>query len=316
LPGPGRADFIGRVPLLSPPSIDVRFRCRCHRRALLLGLWVAGIASGARAAPLSVPLWEGNPPNYRATSVAESSDAAGTVSNVSVPSFDVHLPPREQATGVALIVCPGGSYSRVGLFTSGMGTVDYFVPRGVAIIVLKYRTRPPSTAVVADALADARRAVRLVRLHAVEWNIDPSRVGMVGSSAGAHLVLNLATHWDRGDPGAAALVDRLSCRPDFIGLLCPWPNNQPVSDFPITRETPPAFVASARDDKVAPAAFAEGIAAAYARAGVKHRLWLLERGGHTAFKLGANRGEGARWPDQISAWLAKDIAAGSSASSR
>jgi acetyl esterase/lipase len=163
---------------------------------------------------------------------------------------------------------------------------------------------------VADALADARRAVRLVRLHAAEWNIDPSRVGMVGSSAGAHLVLNLATHWDRGDPGAAALVERQSCRPDFIGLLCPWPNNQPVSDFPITRETPPAFVASARDDKVAPAAFAEGIAAAYARAGVKHRLWLLERGGHTAFKLGANRGEGARWPDQISAWLAKDVMAG------
>jgi hypothetical protein len=62
-------------------------------------------------------------------------------------------------------------------------------------------------------------------------------------------------------------------------------------------------VASARDDKVAPTGFAEGIAAAYRRAGVEARLWILERGGHTAFKLGANRGEGSRWPERFSAWL-------------
>lgn len=271
-----------------------------------VGRWllfaVALVPAGLEAEPEMLRLWDGAPPRSVPSAAAETIDAAGTVGNVSVPAIAVHLPPPERATGQAFIVCPGGSYSRVGLFTSGMGTVDYFVPQGAAVIVLKYRTRPPSTQVVEDSLADAKRAVRLVRHHAARWRIDPTRIGMIGSSAGSHLVLNLATHWDRGDPKAVDPVDRQSCRPDFIGLLCPWPNAQPVTDFPIGSETPPAFVASARDDKVAPTEFAEGIAAAYRRAGVESRLWILEKGGHTAFKLGANRGEGARWPERFSAW--------------
>ncbi|WP_414663411.1 alpha/beta hydrolase [Horticoccus sp. 23ND18S-11] len=274
-----------------------------RRVRLALGLLAFGGAGGLRAEPLILPLWEGSPPGLVANAGPEVTDAAGTVGNISVPVIAVHLPPRAQATGAAFIVCPGGSYSRVGLFTSGMGTVDHFLPQGVAIIVLKYRTRPPSTDVVTDSLADARRAVRLARLHAAAWNIDPARIGLIGSSAGSHLVLNLATHWDRGDPNATAPVDRQSCRPDFIGLLCPWPNRQSVADFPVTRETPPAFVCSARDDQVAPAAFAESIAAAYATAGVNCRLWLIAKGGHTAFKLGTNRGEGSHWPEHFSAWL-------------
>jgi acetyl esterase/lipase len=277
------------------------------------GRWILALAgtlvAGLQAAPELLPLWDGTPPHHVGTAGAETIDAAGTVGNVSVPAIAVHLPPPERATGRAFIVCPGGSYSRVGLFTSGMGTVDYFVPKGTAIIVLKYRTRPPSIKVVEDSLADARRAVRLVRLHAARWKIDPSRVGMIGSSAGAHLVLNLATHWDRGDARSADPVERQSCRPDFICLLCPWPNAQPVADFPVTVETPPAFVASARDDGVAPTEFAEGIAAAYRRAGVECRLWLLEKGGHTAFKLGTNRGEGARWPERFSMWLEEGVVA-------
>lgn len=293
MPEPGICGDVKTMPLISA--------------GFSVGRWMLFAAAlplaGLDAAPTVLPLWDGAPPRFVAGAGPETIDAAGTVGNVSVPVIAVHLPPPDQATGQAFIVCPGGSYSRVGLYTSGMGAVDYFVPQGAAVIVLKYRTRPPSTHVVEDSLADAKRAVRLVRLHAARWKIDPNRIGMIGSSAGSHLVLNLATHWDRGEAGSADPVERQSCRPDFICLLCPWPNAQPVTDFPITAETPPAFVASARDDKVAPTGFAEGIAAAYRRAGVEARLWILERGGHTAFKLGANRGEGARWPERFSAWL-------------
>ncbi len=250
-----------------------------------------------------VPLWPGRPPGFIADAGAETIDAAGAVSNVGSPSMAVHLPARGSATGAALIVCPGGSYTKIGLFDSGMGLVDYFVPKGVAVIVLKYRTRPPSRDVTNDALADAKRAVRLVRVHALEWGLEPTRIGMVGSSAGSHLVLNLATHWDRGELTSSAEVDSQSCRPNFICLLCPWPNQQPVSDFPVTGSTPPAFIASARDDKVAPTTFAQDIAAAYQRAGVNHSLWLVDKGGHTAFTLGGNRGEGAQWRERFSSWL-------------
>jgi len=293
-----RRHFIRRLMPQSHSPLKASWRLACLAFALAALVPVRG----ATAEPPTVPLWEGTPPHYVADATPESIDAAGNVSNVNVPSIAVHLPPRDKATGTAFIVIPGGSYTRVGLYPSGIGTVDYYVPRGIAIIVLKYRTRPPSKDVVNDALTDARRAIRLVRLHAAEWNIDPARVGLVGSSAGAHLILNVSTHWDRGDPQATLPIERQSCRPDFICLLCPWPNQQPIADFPIDRQSPPAFIASARDDQIAPTAFSEAIAAGYVAAGVSHHLWLIDKGGHTAWRIGS-RGEGGRWPAEFSTWL-------------
>ena len=94
--------------------------------------------------PITLPLWIPAPPGGVGSAGPETIDAAGTVGNVSTPSVAVYLPARALATGTALIVCPGGSYAKVGFFTTGMGTVDYFVPKGIGVIVLKYRTRPPS----------------------------------------------------------------------------------------------------------------------------------------------------------------------------
>lgn len=277
----------------------------CARCGILI---VALIATAHAAAdtpagpPIVIKLWDDGPPNAVEGAGPETRDARGSVGNISVPEIKVHLPPTDRATGVALIVCPGGSYRQVGLYDSGMFTIDYFVPRGVAVVVLKYRTSPPSTNVAADALADAQRAVRLVRHNAAAWRLDPQRIGMVGSSAGSHLVLNAATHADEGDAHAADAVERHSSRPDFIGLLCPWPNKQGMDDFPVGPNAPPAFVASARDDRVAPTAFAESIAAAYRDAGVPVHLWVVEQGGHRAFVR--KTGEGAQWMDRFSDWLA------------
>jgi dienelactone hydrolase len=169
-------------------------------------------------------------------------------------------------------------------------------------MVVKYRTQPPATDGKA-ALDDARRAMRIVRHRAGEWGIDPARIGMLGGSAGANLVLRLFTSGFRGDENAADAVERESCRPAFAGLLCPWPAAQQVADFPVTKDTPPMFLCSARDDTVAPTAFAEGIAQACEKAGVPAcRLWIIERGGHAAFRLDS-KGEGGQWADRFTAWL-------------
>lgn len=104
-----------------------------------------------------------------------------------------------------------------------MRTVPFFVPRGAAVIVLKYRIRPPSKSVEADALEDARRAVRLVRYYSKDWGIDPQCIGMIGFSAGFHLILNHATHCDDGNHDSDDPVERESCSPNFMALLCPWP---------------------------------------------------------------------------------------------
>lgn len=222
-----------------------------------------------------------------------------TVANVSIPAMTVYLPEKRKSIGIALVYCSGGSYNKVSYVSDYVSQADYFVSKGVAVIVVKYRTLPPSKN-VSDAMDDGLRAVRIVRYRAKEWGINPAKIGMLGGSAGANLILNAATHWDNGKAGTADPVERVSSRPDFIVLLCPWPNKQLLSDFVINETTPPALLCSAHDDKIAPTAFADGIVAAYKKAGVPATLWTIEKGGHTAFKPG-NFGGG--WKEQLWSWL-------------
>ena len=261
-------------------------------------LLTAGFAPAVEPLKMRLRAEDGEP------TIPEVRTSFGGIAQVTVPEMVVHLPKKEEATGMAVIVCPGGAYREVGAFDDGMGAVPYFVPKGVAVIVLKHRTRPPSEDVVNDALADAKRAVRLVRHHSSEWNIDPKKIGMIGSSAGSHLILNLGTHWDLGDRDAADEVERESCRPDFMALLCPWPNHQPVGDFPITKETPPMFIASAKDDTVAPIEFSKEIVKASEKNGVAVELWELNEGGHSAFEQKLN--PAYQWPERLLGWLKKN----------
>lgn len=255
-----------------------------------------------RTPDVVVTLWEGNPPGY----VADAGDETTfpqwpeTVGNVSIPTLAVYLPPKESANGFAVLYCSGGSYNKVSKIADDVGDADFFLSRGVALIVLKYRTTPPGARDHSDALQDLKRAMRLVRHRAQAWRIDRQKIGVLGGSAGAHLTLTLATHSDDGQPAASDPIEREGCRPAFIALLCPWPWNQTVSDFAVNKATPPAFICSARDDDVAPTAFAEGIAASYKEAGVLVELWLINQGGHAAFNAG---GPGVGWKERFWTWL-------------
>ena len=225
--------------------------------------------------------------------------------NVGIPGVLVYLPSTPApATGrMALIACPGGGYKHLTRLVGADYAVDAFAPRNVAVISLKYRTRPPSLNVEADALADGERAVRLVRHHAREWGIDPQKIGVVGWSAGANLALNLACHFDAGLPVHTDPVERLSSRPDFVVLLSPWPSGRTLADYPVPAGAPPAFIASAEDDKTAPTDFARGIAQNYASASAPHHLWVVPTGGHGAFTINAP-GEGGQWIARLLPWLA------------
>lgn len=272
----------------------------------MLGPLVFVLASnlwGDVGQPILLDLWEGNPPGFIANAGAEKTfpQWPETVAHVSIPAISVYLPPKDQASGMALVYCSGGSYSKVSIISDAIADAGYFCSRGVAVIVVKYRTTPPAAADYSDALADGQRAMRLVRHHAADWGIDPNRIGMLGGSAGANLILNAATHSDPGQPDAADPIERQSCRPDFIVLLCPWPGQQSAVDFPIDAQTPPALIGSVRDDEIAPTAFAEGIAAEYRKAGVPAHLMTLESGGHAAFEAGA---AAAEWKTQLWRWLA------------
>ena len=163
------------------------------------------------------------------------------------------------------------------------------------------RARRGSTyQVEGESLADTQRALRLIRSRAIEWGIDPARVGALGFSAGGELVWLASTRLDAGDAGAADPIARQSSKPDFQALIYPGR----VSGIQPTKDAPPAFLAAAYDDRPD---ISEGLAEAYLRfkrAGVPAELHLYATGGH-GFGLRADNSRPAgKWLVRFEEWLA------------
>jgi acetyl esterase/lipase len=175
----------------------------------------------------------------------------------------------EKADGAAVVICPGGGYGTLVVGPEGHGIAQWLVGHGIAGLVLEYRL-PRGRPMV--PLLDAQRALRTARSRARQWNLDPARIGIMGFSAGGHLASTAGTHFDQGDAHAADPVDRASCRPDFMILVYPvitmdrtthggsranllGPNPTPdwirrfSNETQVTDQTPPAFLAHAKDDK-------------------------------------------------------------------
>jgi len=221
-------------------------------------------------------------------------------------NLTVYLPAPGASTGTALVVFPGGGYHGHDIRQHVEANAAYFVPRGIAVIGLRYRVAPPGVevteATVATALVDAEQALRLVRHRAAEWGLDPKRIGVLGYSAGSHLALTLASHFDRGEPQSEDPILRESCRPDFVVALCPFPRKEHASDFKFSRQSPPVFIATAKDDKVAPSEFTVGIAEALRTLSVPVEVHLYPAGGHRAFHADQTTAA-SHWPDRFLPWL-------------
>ena len=144
------------------------------------------------------------------------------IGNVSVPTITLYRPPTDKDTGAAVVVCPGGGYSILALDLEGTEACEWLNSIGVTGVLLKYRV--PKRA--GDdkhllPLADAQRALRLVRFHAAQWHIDPKRIGVLGFSAGGHLTANLSNNYDERRYEPVDETDQVSARPDFALLVYP-----------------------------------------------------------------------------------------------
>lgn len=255
---------------------------------------------------------------------AGAPDALG-MADTDRPSMTVYLPSAEKASAAAMVVFPGGGYGGLAKH-EGEDYARWLVDQGVAAFVVKYRLgkngyRHPAM------LNDAARAVRLVRARAAEWSIDPTRVGVMGSSAGGHLASTVLTHFDAGRPEDTDLVERESSRPD-LGILCypvitmgkgthigsrnnllgPNPSPEWVEllsgEKQVTTHTAPCFIWHTWEDKGVPMENSMAFAEALRAKGVRFELHIYEKGGH-GIGLG-NRGSGKsghRWAADCSAWL-------------
>jgi len=237
------------------------------------------------------------------------------ISNVSLPTMTVYSPIGKN-TGAALVVFPGGGYQILAIDLEGTEVCDWLTSKGITCVLLKYRVPgsglfPRSGAYPKSpmALEDAQRTIGLVRFHAAEWGIDPHKIGVLGFSAGGHLVAAISTHFKKRLYPAIDAADKESCRPDFGVALYPGHMLENTSrDFqlnpyvPVTSQTPPTFLLQAEDDPVDTVKNSLAYYAALKNAGVPVEMHLYAQGGH-AFGLRRTKFPITGWPELVETWL-------------
>jgi acetyl esterase/lipase len=276
----------------------------------IAALFLAATALRAAEPAAVIPLWSGGAPGSVARRAEAEKVAGSNVSNIHEPSLTVYLPDPGRATGCAVIVAPGGGHARLAIQHEGWNVARWLAEHGVAAFVLKYRLAkddatpsgsPQPYTVDRDALADAQRAVRLVRAGATEWKVNPAAVGMIGFSAGGEVALLAATRPGAGVPGAVDPIDRRDARPDFYGLI--YPGGLPRTDIEVTKATPPVFLTAGYGDRQN---ISEGLAEFYLRtkrAGASAELHIYAGAGHGFGVRDTNKGPAGAWISRFHEWL-------------
>ncbi|HEV2579150.1 MAG TPA: alpha/beta hydrolase [Acidobacteriaceae bacterium] len=261
------------------------------------------------------------------------------VYNVTIPTMTIYSPTGKN-TGASVVVFPGGGYQMLAIDLEGTEVCDWLVPRGITCVLLKYRV-PGNPALYPKsgpypespmALEDAQRTMGLLRLQAAEYHIDPHKIGVLGFSAGGHLVAAISNHYDHRIYPRVDTADDQSCRPDFAIAIYPGhlsyeatvsdahrskdksfmpaPNNAPAAvadlilrpDLHVTAKTPPTFLLQNEDDNVDNVDDALSYYIALRNAHVPTEMHLYPKGGH-AFGLRRTKLPVTAWPQLLDTWL-------------
>jgi acetyl esterase/lipase len=248
------------------------------------------------------------------------SDGVIRISKVSIPEITIFQPKKTGKKNPAVIICPGGGYAILAYNLEGTDVAKIFNSYGVTAIVLKYRL--PSDAIMKDKsigpLQDAQSALKYVRENAEELNIDPEKVGIMGFSAGGHLASTASTHFDKSYISNRA---NTSLRPDFSILIYPVisftdsighsgsrenligknPSDELVKNFSnelqVTKNTPPAFLALASDDKTVEPQNSIEYYEALLKNKVPAEMHIYQNGGHG---FGTKKND---WMQILKSWM-------------
>lgn len=276
---------------------------RIYRTALFVIICLLPVIVYAQQKPVQIPLWEKGAPGFEKLRNEPEEAKDYWVKHINNPSVTVFLPPKETATGAAVIICPGGGHRELVYNAEGVEPALFLTSMGIAAFVLKYRlSREVNSPYSIDKhpREDAYRAMRLVRSRAREWNIDTGRVGMLGFSAGGEVVAMVAYAPGKGEVNATDAIDRLNGKPNFQMLIYPGPLGIPET---IPADAPPAFLLAANDDPCC-AVSVVSLLERYRRAKVPVEAHLFTEGGH-GFNMG-NRSKLLSvhaWPQRMKEWL-------------
>ena len=254
-----------------------------------LAVLCASLALSRAEMQIAIPLWPDGAPG-----------ALGTSSN-DIPTLTPYLADATNATGAAMVICPGGAYAGLAAH-EGNDYALWLNQHGVTCFVLKYRLGSHGYHYPAE-FQDGERAIRWVRAHADDYKINPKRVGIMGSSAGGHLASMAMTHFDSGDANSSDVIEKQNSRPD-IGILC-YPvitmgalthggskanllGRNPAaelvtelsSELQVTTNTPPCFIWTTSEDRTVPPENTLMFASALQKNHVPFDVHIYQKGGH------------------------------------
>lgn len=256
------------------------------------------------------PLWQGGAPG------AKGKDPAD------IPG--VYIYQAKNPNGAAVVVCPGGGYGALAMDHEGKQIAEWLNKHGVTAVVVKYRLGPKYNHPI--PLTDAQRAIRYVRAHGFDLNVQDNQVGILGFSAGGHLASTAATHFDKGDKDAKDPIDKERSRPDFAVLMYPvitfespfahvgsrnnllGKNPDPklveslCNDKQVTKETPPTFLVHTSEDSGVRPENSVLFYLACKKHNVPVEMHIFEKGRH-GLGLGPKELPYSSWPDRCVAWM-------------
>lgn len=249
--------------------------------------------------PGTIPGAKPTPADYQEVTTMRPERGA-SITKVSIPTLTVYQPAKGKANGTAVIVCPGGGYSGLAMGHEGSQVGERFAAIGITAFVLKYRL--PSDVIMTDKsvgpLQDVQQAIYDVRKDAKKWGIDPSKIGIMGFSAGGHLASSLTVHYR---DVKIENKEGLSLRPDFSVLIYPVISfthsahqgsaeklagadvklrEYFSNDKHVDAETPPTFMVHANDDQTVPVQNSILFNQALVKAKAKGELHIYQAGGH------------------------------------
>ena len=268
-------------------------------------------------------VWPNGAPNDNGITEPEEKYDGVRVRNVSEAEMYVYLPHESINTGAAVVICPGGGYKIEAMDHEGYDIAEWLKLKGIAGIVLKYRLPNGHDEIPSG---DARRAVRIVRMNAKEWGINPDKIGIAGSSAGGHLASTVGTRFDIGNKKSSVPIEQVSCRPDFMLLLYPvisfneefghmgsrknligegndWKLVEKYSnELHVTTQTPSTFLILADDDKAVPPQNSIEFYLALKKNNVPAEMHIFQKGGH-GFGIRKNNIPADNWSNLFFDWL-------------
>ena len=275
--------------------------------------------------PQVIELWPGTPPDepgtigaeYERSSPAlthdkvEVTDSTRMITNVTKPTISIYRPDPKIDTGTSMLICPGGGYWDLYWELEGEEVARWLTSHGITGIILKYRVprRPQEdkTQPAHRPLQDAQRAMSLVRSRAKEWGLNSERIGMIGFSAGGHLAIATATHFEERTYAAIDEVDQVSSRPDFAiaaypGYLKAKDKFELSSELKVSPKTPPVFLAHGSQDPISPPSHSVVLYLALQQAGVPVELHLYASTTHDFGVRSASRPY-THWTEACLRWL-------------